>query len=59
MTIEVSPLRIKDREVKHLKLKEISGLKIVWKGPTGGIVMWDLESKMKGSYLDLFPSSNF
>ncbi|XP_058779755.1 uncharacterized protein LOC131653580 [Vicia villosa] len=54
LTMEALPLRIEDREVKQLRGKEIVLVKVVWGGPAGGNVMWELESKMKDSYPDLF-----
>lgn len=33
-TVEVSPFRVEDREVKHLRGKEILLLKVVWGGLT-------------------------
>lgn len=59
LTFETSPLQIKDREVKHLRDKEIDLVKVLWGRPAGGSVMWELESQMKDSYLELFPSGNF
>ncbi|XP_050875236.1 uncharacterized protein LOC127078859 [Lathyrus oleraceus] len=38
LTVETLPMRIEDREVKQLRGKEISLVKVVWGGPTGGNV---------------------
>lgn len=46
LSVEASPLRIEDRKVKHLRDKEITLVKVVWGGPTGGSVTWELESRM-------------
>lgn len=58
LTVEASPLRIKDREVKHLRGKVITSVKVVWGGPSCGIVTWEIESRMRESYPELFPPGN-
>ncbi|XP_050915058.1 uncharacterized protein LOC127130016 [Lathyrus oleraceus] len=40
---------IKDREVKQFHGKEIALVKVVWGGPAGGNVTWELESQMRDS----------
>jgi hypothetical protein len=35
LTVETWPVRIEDREVKHLRGKEIVLVKVIWVGPTG------------------------
>jgi len=35
LTVETWPVRIEDREVKHLRDKEIVLAKVIWVGPTG------------------------
>ncbi|GAU43834.1 hypothetical protein TSUD_371130 [Trifolium subterraneum] len=57
LTIETVPLRVEGREVKKLRNKEIASVKVIWGGPTGENATWELESKMKGSYPDLFSDS--
>lgn len=59
LTVETSPMQIKDQEVKHLCSKEIALVKVVWGGPFGSSITWELESQMRDSYLTMFPSSNF
>ncbi|GAU35775.1 hypothetical protein TSUD_61360 [Trifolium subterraneum] len=54
LTIETIPLRIEGREVKKLRNKEIASVKVTWGGPAGENATWELESKMKSSYPDLF-----
>ncbi|MCI54434.1 hypothetical protein A2U01_0075684, partial [Trifolium medium] len=39
------PLRIKGREMKKLRNKEISLVKVVWGGAAGEYATWELESK--------------
>ena len=36
LIVDVSPVRIKDREVKQIHGKEITLVKVVWGGPAGG-----------------------
>ncbi|MCI56343.1 hypothetical protein A2U01_0077594, partial [Trifolium medium] len=40
LTVETIPLRIEGREVKQLRNKEISSVKVVWGGPTGENATW-------------------
>ncbi|XP_058775289.1 uncharacterized protein LOC131649547 [Vicia villosa] len=54
LTVETLSMRIEDREVKQLRGKEIALVKVNWGGPAGENVMWELKSKMKDSYPDLF-----
>ncbi|XP_050890689.1 uncharacterized protein LOC127096115 [Lathyrus oleraceus] len=54
LTMETLPIRLEDREVKQLRCKEIALVKVVWGGPTGGNVTWELESQMRDSYPELF-----
>lgn len=44
MIVEASPLWIEDIKVKHLRGKDIILMQVVWGGPTGGSVKWELES---------------
>ncbi|XP_050876462.1 uncharacterized protein LOC127080172 [Lathyrus oleraceus] len=59
LIVETLVLRIKDHEVKSLQGKEIALVKVVWEGPVGGSVTWELESRMREFYLELFSSGNF
>ncbi|WJX13331.1 hypothetical protein P8452_03730 [Trifolium repens] len=54
LTIEARPLRIEGREVKKLRNKEITSVKVIWGGPAGENATWELESKMRSSYPELF-----
>ena len=54
LTVETSPMRTEDREVKQLRGKEIPLVKVVWGGPADGNVTWELESQMRDSYPELF-----
>ncbi|MCI38348.1 putative retrotransposon gag protein, partial [Trifolium medium] len=54
LTVETIPLRIEGREVKKLRNKEIASVKVIWGGPAGENATWELESRMKVSYPELF-----
>ncbi|XP_050888754.1 uncharacterized protein LOC127093902 [Lathyrus oleraceus] len=56
LTIEASPLRVEDREVKYLKGKEIVLVKVVWEWPVVDSMAWEMESQMRESYPTLFHS---
>ena len=58
MTVEAAPIWIRDREVKQ-RGKEITLVKVIWGGPAGGRMTWELESRMKESYPELFSPCNF
>lgn len=45
--------------MKHLRDKDITLVKVIWEGPVGGSMTWELESQMRVSYPTLFPPSNF
>lgn len=59
LTYEASLLQIEDREVKHLRGKEIPFVKFVWGGSVVESVTWKLESHMKQSYPELLLSGKF
>ncbi|KAI5415295.1 hypothetical protein KIW84_040659 [Lathyrus oleraceus] len=54
LTVDTSPMRIEDREVKKLRGKEIALVKVIWDGAANGNITWELEDKMKESYPELF-----
>ncbi|XP_058733288.1 uncharacterized protein LOC131604890 [Vicia villosa] len=54
LTVETMPIRITDREIKSLRGKDIPLVKVVWTGTTGEIMTWEMESKMRDSYPELF-----
>ena len=54
LTVGMIPVWIADHEIKTLRGKEISLVKVVWLGATGESMTWELESKMRDSYLELF-----
>jgi len=52
-------VKVEDREVRHLRGKEIVLVKVIWVEPTGESATWESESRMKVSRPKLFPSGNF
>ncbi|XP_019423020.1 PREDICTED: uncharacterized protein LOC109332491 [Lupinus angustifolius] len=54
LTFEATPVRIADRKVKQLRGREISLVKVLWNKNPEDDVTWELESKMKKSYANLF-----
>lgn len=54
LTVEVLPVRIEDRKVKQLRGREIALVKVAWGGSANGNVTWELESRMRDSYPELF-----
>lgn len=54
LIVEVSPMQIEDREVKHWCGKEITLVMVAWGGPIGGNLTCELESQMRYSYPNLF-----
>ncbi|XP_050876827.1 uncharacterized protein LOC127080553 [Lathyrus oleraceus] len=59
LTVETTLVWITDREVKQLRGKKITLVKVIWGGPAGGSMTWELESMMKESYPELFSPCNF
>ncbi|XP_050898050.1 uncharacterized protein LOC127104957 [Lathyrus oleraceus] len=51
LTVEASSLQVNDREVKHLRGTKIDSVKVVWGGTARGSMTWELESRMRESYL--------
>ncbi|XP_058726037.1 uncharacterized protein LOC131597350 [Vicia villosa] len=54
LTVETMPIRITDREIKSFRGKDIPLVKVVWTGTTGESMAWEMESKMRDSYPELF-----
>ncbi|XP_058774497.1 uncharacterized protein LOC131648787 [Vicia villosa] len=59
LTVETMPIRITDREIKSLRGKDIPLVKVVWTGTTGESMTWEMESKMRDSYPELFERGKF
>nr|XP_012575469.1 uncharacterized protein LOC105853019 [Cicer arietinum] len=57
LTFETLPLRIEDQKTKELRGNTISLVKVVWGGATGESATWEVESQMRDSYPELFPSA--
>lgn len=53
LIVEASPLRVEDREVKHLRDKKIGLVKVVWGESANESMTWEMESQMRDSYLTL------
>lgn len=56
--VETLSLRIEDRQVKSLRGMKITSMEVIWGGPVSGSVTWELESRMREFYLELFSSGN-
>ncbi|XP_058753209.1 uncharacterized protein LOC131626411 [Vicia villosa] len=54
LTVETMPIRITDREIKSVRGKDIPLVKVFWTGTTGESMTWEMESKMRDSYPELF-----
>jgi len=50
LTVETWSVKIKDREVRSLRGKEIILVKVIWFGPTSESATWESKSRMKQSY---------
>jgi len=50
LTVETWSVKIKDREVRSLRGKEIILVKVIWFGPTGESATWESKSRMNESY---------
>lgn len=55
LSFDVAPMRIEERRTKKLRNKEIPLVKVVWNQTTGDTT-WELESKMREQYPELFES---
>ncbi|WJX45504.1 hypothetical protein P8452_32379 [Trifolium repens] len=53
LSFEVPPVKVADRKMKRLRTKDIPLVKIIWNEATGDAT-WELESKMKEQYPELF-----
>ncbi|GJU97534.1 putative reverse transcriptase domain-containing protein, partial [Tanacetum coccineum] len=53
------PVKIKDREVQHLKQSRISIMKVHWNSRRGPEFTWECEDKMKKKYPHLFVNPAF
>ena len=58
LTVEALPVKILDRELKQLRGKDIALVKVAWGGAAEGNLTWELESRMRESYPELFVSGN-
>ena len=54
LTVETMPVQTANHGMKTLRSKEIALVKVVWLGATGESMTWELKSKMRDSYPELF-----
>lgn len=54
LIVKASPMRIEDQEVKQLRGKVITLVKVARGGPAGGNMTWELESHTRESYPTMF-----
>ncbi|XP_019431285.1 PREDICTED: uncharacterized protein LOC109338483 [Lupinus angustifolius] len=54
LTFEATPVRIIDRKVKQIRGREITLVKVIWDKNQEEDATWELESKMRASYPNLF-----
>lgn len=59
LMVEAVSVGIEDQELKKLRGKEISLVKVVWGGATRGNVTLELEIRMREVYPELFLSGKF
>ena len=59
ITVETMPVWIADHEIRTLRGKKISLVKVVCLGASGESMTWELESKMRDSYPELFDLGKF
>ena len=54
LILEALPKRIENRRVKQLRGKGLPLVKVIWSGATEESPIWELESKMRELYPQLF-----
>ncbi|KAL1339423.1 hypothetical protein AAHE18_U035300 [Arachis hypogaea] len=54
LTLPVTPVRIDDTSIQHLREKEVSLVKVAWSRAGIEEYTWELESKMRKDYSHLF-----
>ncbi|XP_069149950.1 uncharacterized protein [Solanum lycopersicum] len=57
LTFEEEPIAILDRQVRKLRNKEITSMKVKWKNRSVGEATWETESDMRARYPQLFKAS--
>ena len=57
LTFEEEPTTILDRQVRKLRTKEITSVKVQWKHRSVGDATWETESDMRARYPQLFEAS--
>ncbi|CAN4090627.1 unnamed protein product [Withania somnifera] len=56
LSYEEVPIAILDRQVKKLRNKEVSSVKVLWRNQRVEEVTWEAEEAMKSKYPHLFES---
>ena len=56
LTYEEVPVAILDRQVRRLRNKEVSSVKVLWRNNNREEMTWEAEEKMKSMYPHLFQS---
>ena len=59
MTYVEEPIAILDRQVRKLRSKEISSVKVLWSHHGEEEAMWELEDDMSRLYPQLFQKGTF
>ncbi|WMV33166.1 hypothetical protein MTR67_026551 [Solanum verrucosum] len=58
LSYEVVPVKILDRQVRRLRNKKVSSVKVWWRSPSVEGATWEAEAAMKAKYPHLFPSDS-
>jgi len=58
LTVNTGPVRILDSQVRQLRGKEIRTVRVLWDETTQEMT-WEMEDRMRQSYLHLFPGKSY
>ncbi|WMV46668.1 hypothetical protein MTR67_040053 [Solanum verrucosum] len=58
LTYEEVTVEILDRQVRRLRNKEVTSVKVLWRSQSVEGATWEAEAAMKAKYPDLFPSDS-
>ncbi|WMV19302.1 hypothetical protein MTR67_012687 [Solanum verrucosum] len=56
LTYEEEPVEILDRQVRRLRKKEVTSIKVLWRSQSVERATWEAEAAIKAKYPHLFPS---
>ena len=56
LSYEDVPVEILDRQVRRLRNKEVTSIKVLWRSQSIGGATWEAEAAMNVKYPHLFPS---